>query len=444
MRVVSVISCAVLTAVAGACVDETAFTAEELDTLRELALTPLPSDPSNKFADDSRAAVIGKQFFFDTRFSGSLGPLNDGVSNGSLGYAGETGKVACYLCHDPAQGGTDHRSQPAMTSFAAAYTGRNAPSVLNAAYSDVSRGGWQFWDGRKDSLWSQALGPVESPIEHNGSRLLFAHVIFDFYRGPYEALFGPMPDLTDTVRFPPTGKPGDPSFDGMTMADQDAINRIFSNFGKAIAAYERRLVSTSFEPSGFDQAIAEPERAHDVMTASAIRGAKLFVGKAACNECHRGPTLTDFKFHNIGCPQEGQNVPARDAGRFDGVELVKTDVFNRAGTYSDAVDSSHLMTLQQAEVEVGAFKTPTLRNISRTAPYMHNGVYGDLWDVVDHYNFGGATGSFAGTKEVTIAPLLLNDREMGDLVEFLRSLEDGPPKVSAEFPEGLTAPPALP
>jgi cytochrome c peroxidase len=102
------------------------------------------------------------------------------------------------------------------------------------------------------------------------------------------------------------------------------------------------------------------------------------------------------------------------------------------------------MTLQQAEVEVGAFKTPTLRNISRTAPYMHNGVYGDLWDVVDHYNFGGATGSFAGTKEVTIAPLLLNDREMGDLVEFLRSLEDGPPKVSAEFPEGLTAPPALP
>lgn len=430
-------ACTALTA----CADETKLTDEEFQTLGEYKLTAVPADPSNMVADDARAAVLGKKFFFDTRFSGALGPLNDGVSNGSLGVAGATGKVACYSCHQPELGGSDHRSKPDETSLGAGYTGRNAPSIINAAYSDVTKGGWQFWDGRKDSQWSHALGPPESAAEHNGTRLQFAHVIFDHYKSPYEEVFGALPDLTDTARFPATGKPGDPQFDGMATADQDAIDRVYSNFGKSIAAYERRLVSGNFESSPFDQFIGGDRNA---LSPEAIRGARLFIGKAACNECHRGATFSDFKFHNIGCPQEGPTVPLSDVGRFSGIALVKSDPFNRAGAYSDSPDDSHLRDLEQLPGATGAFKTPTLRNVSKTGPYMHDGVYGDLWDVVNHYNFGGATGDYSGDKDVAIRPLLLEDGELGDLVEFLHSLEDGPPNELSDFPEGLTAAPTLP
>src|SRR6185369_7349930 len=109
---------------------------------------------------------------------------------------------------------------------------RNAPSVINAAYSS-----WLFWDGRRDSLWSQALGPVESNHEHNTSRLQVARLIYDKYRGPYETIFGPMPAMNDGTRFPAEGKPGDPAFDGMDAGDRVAVNRVFANFGKAIEAY---------------------------------------------------------------------------------------------------------------------------------------------------------------------------------------------------------------
>ncbi|MGE5187341.1 MAG: cytochrome-c peroxidase [Acidobacteriota bacterium] len=423
------------------CVDESKLTSEERDLLSGYKLVPLPADPSNRVADDARAAVLGKQFFYETRFSGALGPLNDGVSDGSLGPSGTAGRVSCYECHQPELGGTDHRSLPSATSLGAAYTGRNAPSIINAAYSDPAKGGWQFWDGRKDSQWSQALGPTESPAEENSTRLQIAHVIYDHYKAPYEAIFGALPDLTDTVRFPASGKPGDAAFDGMAAADQDAIDRVFANYGKAIAAYERRLVSPSFAPSPFDRFFAGDETA---MSPAALRGAKLFVGFAACNECHRGPTFSDFRFHNIGCPQYGDHVLVTDVGRYNGVSGVQSDPFNRAGAYSDSPDSSHLTGLVATDLDTGAFKTPTLRNVEKTAPYMHDGVYTDLWAVVNHYNFGGATGEYSGQKDPSIQPLLLDDQQLADLVEFLKSLSDGDPLPTADFPEGLVAPPTLP
>jgi cytochrome c peroxidase len=429
-------------AVLPGCTDETVFTGEQRDTLGEYRLPAKPpADPSNQYGDDARAAVLGKKLFFDTRFSGSLSPPNDGVSNGSLGVPGTTGRVACDSCHQPELGGTDHRSRPLATSLGASYTGRNAPTVINAAYSDVAIGGWQFWDGRKDSLWSHALGPPESAVEQHGTRLGFAHVIQDHYQNEYEAVFGPLPDLSDTGRFPSAGKPGDPSFDAMAAADREAINRLYANFGKAIEAYERRLVSTGFAPSPFDQMLAGDDTA---MTPAAVRGARLFIGKAACNECHRGAAFTDFKFHNIGCPQEGDFVLETDVGRFAGVGQLKGDIYNRAGVYSDRVDDSHLTGLTAVAADVGAFKTATLRNLSKTGPYMHDGVYRNLWDVVNHYNFGGGTGAYSGTKEVTIAPLLLDAQEIDDLVEFLSSLDDGPALATPDFPEGLVAAPALP
>ena len=89
----------------------------------------------------------------------------------------------------------------------------------------------------------------------------------------------------------------------------------------------------------------------------------------------------------------------------------------------------------------GQFKTPSLRNVGKTAPYMHDGAYATLWDVMNHYNFGGATGPYAGAKDPALAPLLLTDAELGDLVEFLRALDDGAPKPTDDFPEGLLSKP---
>lgn len=455
-----------------ACTDETAFTDEERATLSEYKLPDKPpANPSNKVADSVAAARLGKKLFFDKRFSGKLRAPNDATTDGSLGKVDDVGKVACADCHDLANGGGDRRSRT-PTSLGASFGLRNAPTVINAAFWDVAEGGWQLWDGRKDSLWSLALGPMEGANEHNGSRLQFAHLIYDFYKAEYELAFPdyPLPNMKEMIddgmggqklRFPLEAKPAaagaipqpiNMAWDAMAMPDKLAMNRLYTNIGKALEAYQRLLVSPNFEPSAFDRMLAGDESA---MSPAAIRGAKLFIGKAACNECHRGHMFTDFKFHNIGCPQQGLNVPTLDVGRQFGVSFNKNgyldengkpagggaaqDVMTRGGPFSDEKVDDHLRALDLSDTRtLGAFRTPTLRNVEKSQPYMHNGVYQNLWDVVAHYNFGGGTGSFSGQKESAISPLLLTNDEMDDLVEFLRSLSDGPPKAHPDFPEGLT------
>lgn len=426
-----------------ACTDETPFTSEERELLEQFTIpVKPPPSPTNMYADDTRAAVLGKKFFFDPRFAGETLLPNDGISQGSLAPAGAMGKVSCADCHDLKNGGADTRSRPNNTSLGVTRGVHSSPTMINNAYAgDIALGGWQSWGGFKDSLWSINTVPPESTPEQNSSRLHVAHVIFANYKADYEAIFGTLPPLGDQVRFPLVGKPGTPSFDNMAAADQVAVTRVLANFGKAIEAYERRLISSSYETAPFDRMLAGDDTA---MTPEAIRGAKLFVGKAGCNECHRGAALADGKFHNIGVPQGGPYVPLIDTGHFGALEFVITDPFNRSGAFSDHPDDSHIKNPVSTDADVGAFRTPTLRNIAKTGPYMHDGIYVSLWDVVNHYNFGGGTGSYSGTKEATIAPLLLTDREVGDLVEFLRSLSDGDPLPNADFPEGLCDTPALP
>jgi cytochrome c peroxidase len=413
----------------------------EMNQLRALTIAraALPTDLTNAMGDDPGAARLGKLLFFDTRFSGALGPSNVvGGVNGSLGAPGDVGKIGCASCHDPTvAAGADHRSLPDATSLGAGYTPRNAPTVINAAYAPL----WQFWDGRKDSLWSQALSPPEGVSEGNTTRLAVVHLLYDKYRDLYAGVFGAMPDVS---ALPPDGKPGDPTFDGLADPDQATVNQIYANFGKAIAAYERRLVSPAFTPSPFDSYMAGDDTA---MTPGAIRGARLFVGHAGCTECHMGPLLTDFGFHNIGVPQEGEYVPVTDDGRLDGVSGLAKDPFNRAGDFSDDKESAHLtafagtLTADQQSALMGKFKTPSLRNVGKTAPYMHDGAYQSLWDVVNHYNFGGETGLYVGTKDPAISPLLLSNDDLDDLVEFLSALDDGGALTTADFPEGLTTAP---
>lgn len=400
----------------------------ERDLLAQFEIGDPPPSPSNAFADNEAAATLGHKLFFDRRLSGPLGASNGPTVPGSLGDPDEIGKVACVDCHDLTRGGGDVRSRPNASSLGSGWTGRNSPTVLNAAYSP-----WQFWDGRSDSVWSQAAGALEAGATHNGTRLEVAHTIFDHYRTEYEAIFGALPedlaDTSSTARFPTRGKPGMPAFDDMPEADRDLITRIHVNVGKAIAAFERKLVC---KDSPFDQWLAGDE---DAMSASAKRGMRLFIGRASCIECHNGPTFSDNAFHNTGAPQYGMRAMGVDVGRHGGIARVQGFPFNRASKWSDDVDDSHFAGLEAQDADLGTFKTPTLRCVEQTAPYKHNGVYETLWDVVDHYNFGGATGRFEGERSAAIKPLHLTDAELDDLVEFLRALTGAP------LPESLTQAP---
>jgi cytochrome c peroxidase len=418
--------CALALALAGCSSGD--LTVEERAALAELALRAPPPDPTNAVADDPAAARLGQQLFFDPRFSGPLRVGDDGA-NGGLGPAGQSGLVSCRSCHDPGAGGADRRSR-GNTSLGAAWTTRNAPPVVNAALAPPP---WIFWDGHIDSLWAQALGPIEGAAEHASSRLAVAHLVYDHYRAPWEALFGPLPPLDDLARFPAAGKPGVPAFDAMAEEDRRAIDRLFAEFGKCIAAYERLLVDRD---APFDRYLRGERGA---MSDSAVRGARLFVGRASCNECHRGPTLADGRFHNHGVPQEGPTVPRVDRGRADGIPRVLANPFNAAGAFSDAPTADHLTGLAPTDRDVGAFRTPTLRNLSHTSPYMHTGGFPTLWSVVVWYRDAAGTDGATGTRDPAARPpLLLSDDDLADLVEFLKALDGAPP------PADLTTAPVLP
>ncbi len=426
----------VLVALLAGCSDA-ALTPQERARLQSMVLTGTPpADPTNTVADNPDAATLGQQFFFDGRFSGPLGIGDDG-SNGALGAAGVSGLVACVSCHDVQNGGADQRSR-GNTSLGAQWTVRNAPTVYNAQFNT-----WFFWDGRKDSGWSQSLGPVESPREHNTSRVHVARVIFEHYRTAFEALFGAMPDLSDTSRFPDTesapdgptrGRPGDAYWQSMSAADQNAASEIFANFGRTLSAYERLLVVID---SPFDRYMRGETTA---LSDSAVRGAKLFVGRAACDECHSGPLFADGKFHNHAIPQVGPTVSLVDTGRFGGVQQLLSDTFNAGGSYSDSpsAGAKKLAGLTVNNSELGQFKTPTLRNVSLTGPYMHTGAFETLWSVLVWYRDAAGTDGFVGTRDVAVKPLLLSDDDMTDVINFLGSLNGVLP------PAELLAAPVLP
>ena len=397
------------------------FSAQEMSDLGKLKIDALLASPSNKYADDPKAAVIGQKFYWDSRFSGPLQIASD------LGRVGEAGKVSCASCHDPANGGTDHRSLPGNTSLGSGFTGRNAPTVVNSGYCQ-----WMFWDGRKDSVWSQALGPVESGVEHNFSRIEVVRLIADKYKIEFEEVFGAGSLPAEISILPLRGKPGDAQWATLTPGQKDLVSGIYARFGKAIEAYERKLVS---KDSAFDRFLEGETMA---MTAAQKRGAKLFVGKAACTECHSGPNFVDDKYHNTGVTQDGPNLPAVDTGRQAGIAKVQGDEFNRNGAFSDEKSSTHLTPLAPDAETEGQFKTPSLRDVSKSAPYMHTGSLKTLSDVMHFYKDGGHKDGFGGTKDKAMARLMLTDSELDDLVDFMKALD------GVALPEALVTRPSLP
>ncbi len=334
-----------------------------LQTYRLPPLDPCPPRLGLAGAQCDDAAALGQALFFDPSFSGPLAIADDGV-NGGLGAIGERGKVSCASCHMPDAWFADRRSNPAATSLGAAWTGRNATSLVNAAYQRSF-----LMHGEFTELAPLLEVPLTRPALLNSSKQELAAAIRARYQARYDAIFEP--DL------------------GGSDDEQ-----IFVAASVAIEAYERRLVSGG---SAFDRYLDEQ---WDAIPESAKRGLALFIGPALCSECHDGPLLGDGEFRNTGVQQHRPGasiafVPATDLGR---------------GRHTgDPADD-------------GKFRTPGLRNVAETGPYMHAGQIPTLAGVVEFYRWGGDDAGFAGVKDPMMVPLELGDEDAADLVAFLETL----------------------
>jgi cytochrome c peroxidase len=369
-----------------------AWSKQEISILRSLwigTLPPLPKDPSNAFADNPKARALGAKLFFDPLFSGNL-------------------KVSCATCHRPDMNFTD--DLPLAHGMGS--TTRRSMPLLGVAYSS-----WFFWDGRKDSLWSQALGPIESNVEHGFTRTACAYLINKNYQSEYEEIFGKIPDITNAVASPVTEDVSVlKTWISMTPDKRDDVNRIYANIGKAIAAYMRTIGPG---PSRFDryvEALLNNDMAtlQESLTAEEVNGLRLFIGKAKCTNCHSGPLFTNGDFHNTGVPTPAKMPP--DKGRADGIRKVLSDEFNCLGRYSDAgpQDCAELRFVDvDIEKYVGAFKTPTLRNVAERAPYMHAGQFATLKEVLAFYR---------QSKSHELGHGGLSDEELSQLEAFLHTL----------------------
>jgi cytochrome c peroxidase len=478
------------------------FSSHEWELLQSLANLPdPPPDLSNAYSANEAAARLGQRFYFDPAFSGpaiSVDSLNRPApslpeSTSVMGaHMGQSIRASCATCHDPAAGGATSQAFSNHLSVGAGVIGTNAMSTFNSAYYDVL-----LWFGAMDSLWSLNVFVLETPAVMNGNRMQVAWRIADTYRGQYEAVFRPLPLVGTSLeqaarlepssgqckrvasacptaqgcveeplasggmgcfpRFPLQGKPGNTpgcqrgdaaepfgdAFDCMAPEDQQALTRVFVDFAKAIAAYEYKLVSRG---SRFDQWVnAGPES--ELLSPAARRGARLFVGKAACINCHSTPLLSDQGFHNVAVPQVGAGVPTEAEcvagspcdcvaginclpwGASTGLRALQGFGYRRDSPWSDLpTDTSRARyyTLKPSPALRGTWRTPSLRDVALTGPYMHNGLYRTLSEVVQHYNQGGAQSGFSGSASVRLKPLYLSTQEQADLVAFLETLTGAP------------------
>lgn len=365
---------------------EHGLTERDIAFLQTFSLDKLPELPAaadNHYADNEQAARLGKQLFFDKRLSAN-------------------GAVSCASCHQPARYFTDGQ----VRGEGIAVTRRNTMSLLASA-----RGPWKYWDGRKDSLWAQATEPLEHPDEHGFNREKLKTLINEYYSESYSEVFGPIQNETQSA------------------------TRVLVNVGKAMMAYQRRL---SLQPSKFDRMVSALARGQAPaitarLSASELNGMRLFMGKAACASCHNGPLFTNFEFHNIGAPEA--DVSKVDLGRYSGIEKLRSDEFNCLSSWSDAPAAScqelRFLKTQGPEL-VGAFKTPSLRNVADTAPYMHAGQFKSLDEVVEHYSAPKPPfydrSQHPSRPHFDILPLGLTAQEKSELVAFLKTLSSPIPE----------------
>ena len=379
------------------------FSETERATIASLSLQslpPLPADPTNRVADMPAAMALGATLFFDHRLSGN-------------------GEVACATCHK-----IDRQFQDDLPRAVAMGTNnRRTMPLAGVAWSP-----WFFWDGRRDSLWAQAITPLEDRVEHAGNRTAYARFMVEKFRDRYERIFGPLPPLDGLPKnASPLGTPAEQAaWVSMSPAQQEAVNTVFANIGKLIAAFERSLTLPETRFDRFAKALAAgaPPAPTDDLSAKERAGLKLFIGKGECIRCHNGPRFSDGHFHNTGVPPVA-GLP-EDLGRETGATKVAADPFNCLGKFRDGPDTAcgelRFMVKDKPELR-RAYKTPSLRGVAERPPYMHAGQIPTLEEVIDHD--ARAPASNDGHSELN--PLILSEREKKELVAFLKTLSDMPP-----------------
>jgi cytochrome c peroxidase len=222
------------------------FTPAEWEVIESLSpLPPPPPDRTNRFADNPAAAPLGLALFFEKRLSGQV-LMQYTTEEGGLGTVGEEHKYPCTTCHDPGGAFVDTRSQPRNTSLGPnTRLGRNTVTTTNAVYYK-----WSGWQGFIDTYWGHSILGIEAASANNGDRLRTSHVLWDYYRDEYNALFDPDLDpaldanAPDAARFPAFGKPKaamapDGPYEMMTPEDQQHATLAMVNAGKAMGAYVR-------------------------------------------------------------------------------------------------------------------------------------------------------------------------------------------------------------
>ncbi len=336
-----------------------------------LGLPPVPYPENNPQTPEKIA--LGEKLFLDSRFS-------------------TTKEVSCSTCHLPEKAFTD--SPLKVSEGIKKLTGtRNSPTVLNAAYATTL-----FLDGRSPTLEDQALHPFVNPVEMG---LKDHQPILDIVRTD--------PDYVSAFKTV-FGKSGD----AVTMTEVT----------QAIASFERTKVAGD---SPFDRWFYGGEE--DALTDAQKRGYNLFVSEGRCVSCHlieqTQALFTDNRFHNIGVGinQIQKDVPVI-AGEFLKAEATASEVDVKV--LSDKRTSElGRFAVSRGFDDLGSFRTPTLRNIAVTAPYMHDGSLKTLREVVVHYNNGGVTNEGDPVNDFLsggIRPLNLSDKQVDDLVAFLEAL----------------------
>jgi len=428
-----------------ACRTADPFSPAEWSVIHSLSPLPaLPVDTTNKYRDSQAAARLGQMLFFDPRLSG---PIQEGTpAEGQLGAIGESGKIACRNCHMPESVWLfDTRSKtagpiPNATALGSKWMTRNASSIVNTVFYVHARTGahWRENDGYADSEWFDAQSEPEGPPVQNGTRLQLAHVIFEHYRAEYDEAFPDWPldaALGDVKRFPATGSPYTDvaNWKRLSPTDQELVNRVLANYGKAIEAYLRILVSRN---APFDRYVAGDANA---IGDDAKRGLKLFIGKAGCITCHNTPLFSDDDFHVIGLSIDKVRSPHADAaetGRAANQALICDPAvaggdFKVTGHFSDDPGAARDTGFCSQHIPPGLWRTKGLRQVAETAPYFRNGQAATLDEVIEFYDRGGdAEGTFlGGPKE--IRALHLSPDEKRQLTAFLRTLTGEP--VPAEY-----------
>jgi cytochrome c peroxidase len=292
------------------------------------------------------------------------------------------GTVSCATCHNPARGWTD--GMPVSIGIAGQTGGRSAPTVINTAYGKT-----MFWDGRAPSLEGQAQGPVQNPIEmgkQNYKEIIERLAKVPGYTEQFEKVFGTPVTL-----------------DGMA---------------KAIATFERVAALSGNSPfdkynAGDLKALSDSEKRGLILFGLTLETTDEFKTdavrqKAKCTLCHQGFNFTDEQFHNLGIG-------------FD----VKTGKFADLGRWAiDPIGG-------KCDTDIGSFKTPTVRDIAHTAPYMHDGSLATLEQVMDHYDKGGTPNP---SLDPDMKPLKLTAQEKSDVIAFMKALSGETKKLDELLP----------